>query len=360
MEEDLNQNQEPAELRPDDELRSVLNDINDAISKKDKTLESSCYERAQNIFEKITGENLIEKAEKEARAEAEAEGSRSISLKDVFTEENLNYEIEKFKVKQRDFDMQRTWGFLSEEEKKKYDNDINLFFTEMENKLEKFGVLTGPVSREIFYNMMACGYMFSDLKKSIFDGRIKIPVFLGAGVYKFKAMSQRDFENWMAVLQNSFDLISRQAVENTLNKKIIKAKRGWQKRKSRKIKELLYRAIDKIETEKRMEEKIRQKVQEQMELQQKKFEQEHSGIKEAEAIKKFKKFEDEEKKADKELKRELVKMEKRIDKDLKGADEDKKEADKLEKIHEKKEKISAQKDVFSKILEKNKGAEKTN
>lgn len=342
-------------LAPEERLQSLLQSIKDSIAQKDNASELSYYEQAQTILKEITGENLMERAKKEALQEAEIEGAKTVNPREIFTEEGIKYEMEKFKIKQRDFDLQTIWGFISDEEKKKYDNDINLYFSELENRLQKFSGLTSVrVSSEIFYNMMASGYMLSDLKKTVLGTKIKIPIFLGAGVYKFKAVSQKDFEGWMGIIQNSFNLIARQAIEDALNKKMVKAKKGWVKRKKRKIREILQETINKLASERRMEEEIKRKVQEELEVQNKKFEEEHADISGAEALEKFQELEKEEKKADKELKKELHKMEKRLDKDLRDTANDEKEVKKISNIHRKKGKISIEKEVFSKIIEQDK------
>lgn len=350
MEENLKTN-----LAPEERLRSLLQNIKGAIAKKDTSSELSYYEQAQAVLKEINGENLMERVKKEARQEAEIEGSKTINPREVFTEEGIKHEMEKFKLRQRDFDLQTIWGFISDEEKKKYNNDINLYFSELENRLQRFsGLVTVRISSEVFYNLIASGYMLSDLKKAMFGAKVKIPIFLGAGVYKYKAFFQKDFEGWISILQNSFDLTARQAVEDLLNKKMVKAKKGWVKRKKRKIREILQETINKLEAEKRMKEEIERKVQEELEIQQKKFEDEHADISGAEALEKFQKLEKEEKAADKELKKELHKMEKRIERDLRDTAGDEKEVKKISNIHRKKGKISIEKDVYSKIIEQDK------
>lgn len=358
MDENLTQKNRPfsgnnknsTEQNQEYKLREVLQGIIEARIKDDNVAEASLCKKAQTVYGEITEENLIEKSRKLALEEVAAEGFKIVQKKNVSSGENFNNELEKFKLEQQFFALQKGWTIISDAERKSYENNPNVFISKTEQKRQDLTKKGLNISKEIFYNMIASGYMFSDLRKSALSGKIKLPVLLGDGVYKFSSMSEKEFANLIELLQSFFDMIAKKTVEDRLNKKLVYSKRRWHERKMRKIRELLQAAIEDIEWDKKTEELVKQKVQEQLEAEHKKEEMKDPGIREAEALKKLKKFEDEERKVEKELKKELDKMEKRLAEDLIETAEDQKTAGNLARVHKKIERIDAKKEIYVKAI----------
>lgn len=356
MESNFTQENQPSPgfIRPEDKLKNALSSITDARIKENRAEEKIARQEANAVYMEITGENLLEKAKELALAEVESEGFRIVPKRIISPQQTLEEEAEKFKIDQQPFGLQRGWQLLSEAEKKSYENDYNMFVAGTEQarqKLEKKGI---PVSREVFYNMVGSGYMFSDLRKSFLGGKIKLPILVGEGVYKFNSMSEKQFLNLVNLLQNFVDLIARKATSDQLNKRAAYKKKRWHERKMRKIRELLLAKINEIETGKRIEQTIKIKVQEQIEIEHKKEEEKHPEIKESEAISKFKALEHQEKQAEKELGKELHKMEKRLQRDVKETQKSAQQIGTLEKKQKKVARIEEKKVLYKKVANRKK------
>jgi len=351
-----NYNQIPKKdlLKPEDSaerLEIILKNIDEAHIKENKTLETSLYKEAQDLFRAFTGEDIMEKAEAAAKKEVESEGSKMVAKKDFLSQEKLNKEIEAFKFKQQTFAVEKGWQLISEEERKQYLGDINNFISAIEKKIEELKKNGFDISKEIFYNMVANGYMFLDLKKSFFRGKMLIPVLLGTGAYKFKTMSIKEFENSAVMMQGLFDLIAKQAVEDRLNKELLYAKRRWQKRKMRNMREILNAATktikseeiqeaEKMEIRKRLEEQIRTKIQKEVEAEERESLKKLSNIGEIEVLERLRDFEKLEKKTDKNIKKDVQKIEKSLEKDIRERTEEEKKIGGIMKKQIEKGKIS--------------------
>lgn len=343
-----------AYLSLEDELKSLLKSISQARAKKDKAKENLLCKKAQEAF-RFTGENLLEKAKLLAVDEAKSENFKVIDKNSIFSENNFNNELEKFRLEQQIFGLRRGWELISQQGQKEYGGDMNLFASKTEKKREALVKSGLNISKEIFYNMIGSGYMFSDLKKKFFSNKIQTPIFLGDGVYRFSTMPKKEFEGLLGILQALFDSVAKKAVEDKLNKKVLQGKKRWHERKMRKIRELLQGAVDNIEKEKQFEE-LRQKMQQQIRMrsQVSKIEplQKITQDVEQEALKRLKKFEHEEKKVDKEIKKELQKITKRVDKDIKETEKEEQKISRLLEKEKKKDKISSKKTAYLNSINK--------
>jgi len=347
-------------------LEIILKDIGEANAKGNVVLEASLYKEAQDLFKEFTGQDLMEKAHAAAAEEITSEGTRISDKKDFLSEKNLNKEIESFKFKQQIFAAEKGWQSLSEEEKKQYLGDKNNFTTAIEKKIEELKKSGFDVSKELFYNMTANGYMFLNIKKSIWNGKIKIPVLLGPGAYRYETMSVKEFEASMVMMQKLFDLIAKQAAKDKLEKELLHARRRWRKRKMRKVREILkavtgaikageIQEAEKKEIRKRLEEKIRTKIQKEVEAEERAALEKLSNIGEVGVLERLKDFEQLEKKTDKNIKKEILNIEKSLEKDIEERTEEEKKISDIMKKQLEKGRISKKRGAYlSKITKEEK------
>ncbi len=336
---------------PADRLGDILRGINEAHLKENSAMELSLYKEAEELFKTFTGQDLMEKAVAAAQEEVESEGSKMVSKQAYFSDENFKKEVEAFKFKQQTLAVEKGWQKLSETEKKLYLNDINNFISAIEKKIEELKKNGFGISKEIFYNVTANGYMLLNMKKSFFRGRILVPVLIGDGAYKFETLSLKEFENSVAMMQSLFDLTAKQAVEDKLSKESLYAKRRWHKRKMRKVREIL-KAVSKTlkeeeiqeeekkEIRKRLELKIRGKIQKEVEAEERASLEKLSNIGEVGVLERLKGFEQLEKKTDKNIKKEIEKMGKSLEKDIQERTKDEEKIDVILKKQMEKGRIS--------------------
>lgn len=353
---------------PGQRLEDILKEINEAHTKENKTLENSLYREAQDLFKAFTGQDLFEKARAAAVEEIESEGSKMTPKKDSFSEENLKKEIDGFKFKQQASTIQKSWLLLSDAEKKQYLNDTGLFISAIEKKIRELSKAGIDISKEVFCNLMANGYMLVNYKRSIFTGKILIPVLLGAGAYKYKATSIKEFGDFATMMQSLSDLIARQAVEDELNKKLFYTKKRWHKRKMRKIREIIKAAAKTMESQqlqeaeraeirKRLEEQIKEKIQKEVEAEERASLEKLSNIGEVGVLERLQEFEHLEKKTDRNIKKEIEKIEKGLEKDIQERTADEKKISNIMKKQMEKGRISKKRTSYlSKVVEEEKEA----
>lgn len=341
---------QPEAESPESKLRVILRSINEVKIKGDKKAEISLYQEAQNIFQAITGENLIEKAQVESKSEAESEGLKIMPKGSTVTEQELNVEAENFRTEQQYFGIKRGWELISKEEKKEYGNEINVFIAKTEQKREALEKRRINISKEIFYNMMGGGYMFINLREK-FSGRIQVPILLGEGAYKFISMSRKEFDNWIITMQIFFDLITEEVVKGKFNKKKSVSQKRWRERKMRKMRELLRAAIEKIEEKNRQDQEIERRVQERIEIYQKEFEPIIPKAGESAALKRLKDFEHAEKEVDKDIKKELEKITKKLSKEIEETNDEEQKVSKIIKNQEKRYKIRKKRAGYMRVVE---------
>lgn len=339
------------------QIENILKDIQQARAKGNRKVEDALYTEAQKFFKQMTGEDLIKKAKEESMKEFESEGFGTSPKGDVFSEDNFNKQLEIFRSQQQSFGLKKAWDMISPEEKRSYQDDISVFVSDIEKKRTDLSRGGLNVSKEVFYNMVAGGYMFAGIKKSLFSGKIKIPVLLGEGAYKYAALSQKEFDNLINTLQILFDLIARQAVEDKLNKKFLNGKRRWNQRLKRNMRELLLNEINKIEDKKRNEEmiglKIENEVQRRMALRAKDFAEELEGIKDENAFKNLEQLEHSNKQADKYIKKELEKITKNLSKEIKDIGQEETNIKKIIKKQEEKNTSLPKKAAYKKFIQEN-------
>jgi len=320
--------QSPADSEdPAECLESILGKINEAHVKENVVVEASLYKEAEDLFKEFTGQNLTEKVKTAAMEEVEDEGAEVFSENDSGSKENIDKEIEAFKFKQQAFATKKSWQILSEEEKKQHLNDINNFTVAAEKKIGELQKNGFDVSKELFFNMVSNGYMFLNIKKSIWSRKIKIPVLLGGGAYKYETMSIGEFETSLLMMQKLLNLIAEQASFNKIEKDLYHIKRRWERRKIRKTKEILKAVIrtirsekiqeeEKKEIRKRLEEKIRGKIQKEVEAEERASLEKLSNIGEVGALERLKEFEQLEKKTDKNIRKGILDIQKSLEKDI--------------------------------------------
>ena len=359
MEENLQQesNQVPlphkdsTQENPGDRLEAILKDIKEAHNKQNSALELSLYKEAEDLFKKFTGQDLIKKAEDAAHEEIESEGSKMVSKEKILSDESFKKEIDAFKFKQQTYAAQKSWQLLSTDEKKQYLNDISNFISAIEKKIEELKKSGFSMSKEIFYNLTANGYMILNTRKSFFTGKMLVPVLLGDGAYKDKTMSLKEFENLVTMMQALFDLIAKQAVQDRLNRELLAAQKRWQKRKMRKVRDIIKAAAktmkeekiqdaERAEIKKRLEAQIKEKIQNEVETEERQALEKISNIGEVGVLERLKDFEHSEKMTDKNIKKEIEKMGKSLEKDIKERTEDEKKITGIMKKRVEKGKIS--------------------
>lgn len=345
----------------EEQLRQILQEIQDARSKNNKKAENDSYAKAQEIFGQLTGKDLGQEAKAQALQEFSSEGFGMSQKAQVFSQANLERQIEIFRNQQQTFGLQKSWNMISPEEKKSYQDDISVFVSNVEKKrndLERAGL---SVSKEIFYNMIAGGYMFPDIKKGFLSGKIKIPVLLGEGAYKYKSFSRKEFDNLVETLQMFFNLIASQAAEEKISKKFINGKRRWNQRLKRKMRELLEKEILKFESQKQEEQmtelKIENEVQRRLAERAKDYAQELEGIDQENAFKNLEKLEQATKESDKQIKKQLEKITKDLSQEIRQIGEDENKIKKIIKKQEEKNKALPKKAAYQKLIKEQEQAQ---
>lgn len=324
----------PAEeiKKPEDspavELTSILANIQKAHRADNKKLEDELYFKAQELFKSFTNQDLLERAEMASKDEIISEGSKFFSKEELTSKEKFDKESEEFRFTQQHSAVQKSWELISDDERKSFLNDINNFIAAIEKKIEELKKDGFSLSKEIFYNLTSNGYMLLNVKKSIWDGKILIPVMMGPGAYKFKRMSIRDFEDFLVMSQKLFDSILYQAITEKIRKDVLYSEKRWNERITRKIKEILtavaknikdqeLKEEEKLEIRKKLEEKIKTKIKEEVEAEERASLEKLSNIGEVGALERLRDFERLEKKTDKNIEKDLKKIEKSLQKDIK-------------------------------------------
>jgi hypothetical protein len=337
------------------QFSDILKNVQELRSKNDRHGENALYLQVKDIFEQAYGEDLFKKAEEGAMQELTSEGFRILGKSTAFSKDNLERQAELFRDQQQTFGLQAGWQSISEAEKKSYQNEISLFVADTEKKrteLKRAGV---NVSKEIFYNMIAGGYMFPDIKKSFISGKIKIPILLGEGAYKFSVVSKKEFENLIGALQTLFEMIVRQAVSERINNRFFGGKKRWRERKKRKIREILEQKIRSIDDEKKMNEmielRIQNEVQQRIAQREKDFAQEVEGLKEEEAIKRLESIERSNKLADQQMKKEIEQVAKNLSKDIETIRQEEIKIKKIKKQQARKNQSLPKKSAYMKFVQ---------
>ncbi|MEI7424643.1 MAG: hypothetical protein WCK10_00795 [Candidatus Staskawiczbacteria bacterium] len=339
------------ETSPTKELENILTKIDKASKAENKKLEDSLYIKAQELFKNFTGQDLIERAELAAKEEVKIEGSKIYSKDELLSKIKFDKEAEEFRFTQQNNSVQKSWQMLSDEERKLFLNDINNFISAIEKKIEELKKDGFSFSKEIFYNLTANGYMLLNLKKSIWDGKILIPVMMGPGAYKFKRISIRDFEDFLIMSQKLFDSILDQAITEKIRKDISHSAKRWDERKIRKVKEILkavsknikdqeLKEEEKIAIRKKLEEQIKTKIKSEVEAEERASLEKLSNIGEVGALERLRDFEKLEKKTDKNIERDIQKIEKSLKKDIEQRTEEEKKIATIMKKQMEKGKIS--------------------
>lgn len=339
------------EDNPIKELESILNGIKDAHLAENEKMEKELYTKAQNIFKSFTGQDLIERAETAAKNEILAEGSKIFSREELQSKIKFTKESEEFRFVQQNSAVQKSWEIISDDEKKMFLNDINNFISAIEKKIEELKKDGFSLSKEIFYNLTSNGYMLLNVKKSIWDGKILIPVMMGPGAYKFKRISLRDFEDFLLMSQKLFDSVVEQAINEKIRKDVLYSEKRWNERKTRIIKEILNAVVknikeqelkedEKAEIRKKLEEKIKTKIQEEVEAEERASLEKISNIGEVGALERLREFERLEKKTDKNIEKDLQKIEKSLKKDIEQRTAEEKRITNIMRKQQEKGKIS--------------------
>ena len=349
------------------QLREALKGMRDASAQANRITEKTSYKQAQDLFTEITGEDLAKKADLAARDEIVSEGSKIISQNNALSEENFKKELGAFKFRQQNLATEKAWNSISDEEKKQYGGDINTFIAGIGKKCDEFKKHDFVISKEIFCNIIANGYMLLNSKERFFGGRIQIPVRLFSGAYKFKVMSVKDFADFIAIMQASFDLTAKQAVQDRLDKKLLYSENRFHKRKLRKARELIEDLIkqtelkqkpgeDRIKMIRTLEEEIRAKIQKQVENEEREALEKISEVGEVGVLRRIRDFEYSEKETAKNIKKDIKKLEKNLEKDIKDKGKNEKKIGGIINKQIKKRKISKRKSAYIRsISEKGEG-----
>lgn len=320
--------QNPTEYEsPEERLSIILKGINEAIASQNKSKETVLYKNAQDLYKSMTGEDLIEKATAAAKAEIESEGIKTVQKGGAVAEEIFKKNMEDFKSRQQHSAAVKTWELITEEERKQFGEDINLFISQMGKRLQDIRKDGLAIPEEVFYNMLASGYMINNIKSNPFNGKIRIPILITHGNYKFKTISKKDFQDLAVIMQNFFYLTAKQALEDAQNKKMSGSKARWHKRKLRKARELLKALLEKIENDKKqggekskmmqtLEEEIRTRIQKQVENEAREALENMTEIGEVGVLRRLKDFENLEKETDRNIKKDIKNVEERLERDI--------------------------------------------
>ncbi len=158
-------------------------------------------ERSNPLFEGINGS-----AEEDWR-----EKSHILGLK--------KQAMELIKEKRRNSAVEERWSFLNDEEKQEhYNNDIEKFGTELENKRQRMEnkLHIKSMSENIFYHMCKKGYKPEDYKRyGFFVKKIKVPSSDGKESFKMPA---KEFNNWVHQTENSIEDSIKNSADEVVNK----------------------------------------------------------------------------------------------------------------------------------------------
>lgn len=345
------------------QLKDALKGMLDASARANRTTENSFYKQAQSLFTTITGEDLAYKADLTARDEIVFEGYKILSKNNILSKENFEKELGFFKFRQQALAVERAWSLVSDEEKKQYGGDPNAFIARIEKKCDEFKKHGLDISKEIFCNIIANGYMLLDSKKKFLGGRIQIPVRLFSGAYKFRVFAIKDFADSVSMMQSSFDLTAQQTVQDKLNKKLLYSKNRFRKRKLRKARELIEDLIkqmdlkqkpneDRMKIIKTLEEEIRTKIQKQVENEEREALEKITEVGEVGVLRRLKDFAYSERQTAKNIMKDIRKLEKNLEKDIKDKNKSEKKIGGIINKQIKKRKISKRKSSYIRTISK--------
>jgi phage FluMu protein gp41 len=334
---------------PAQRLEQIMGDMSEARKRRDYALEDSLLKQLSDLFKEYTGQDLMEKAISAAKEEVEFEGGKTTPKKDLLSEDSFKKEVEAFKLRQQTLSAKKAWEKLSVDEKNLYSNDIAFFVAALEKKAEELKKSGYVISKEVFCNMTANGYSLLNTKKN-FWGKIVLPVLIGDGAYRFEIMSSRDFTNMLAMMQDLSDLTATQAVADRFNKELLYGKRRWQRRKARKIKEIIASVTktvkeeyleesEKTKIKEQLGEKIKEKIIKEIELEERASLQRLAEIGEIGPLERLRDFEKLEEKTDRNIRQEIKKLEKGLTKDIEERNKEEKKITSLLKKQVKKGKI---------------------
>lgn len=220
------------------ELVDLAKSINEAREKKKREEEISLYDRAKEVFKEATGESLDKIASERAKKDAEEQGYKIITKQEFFSEARINRTQEEMKIKRWVSSVNERWLMLSEEEKKRYENDIRKFHDELEEKRKKLGeTLKVSISENVFYDMMRRGYKPEDIKKrGIFGGKIEIPSSDGR---RPLVISKKEFSEQAEQTEHRIDKFAKGEAEEELNRKFLEGHRKWENLKHKHMRDII-------------------------------------------------------------------------------------------------------------------------
>jgi len=261
------------------EFIDLAKSIKEADEKEETKTETSLYNRAKEVFEAITGENLEKTVREKAKIEAQKEGFK-VSTPKEYRGEKIPEAQDLVRQKERSAAIKGRWDMLSDKEKTKYfgktEDKNNLiainsarirFATELKAKIEakKQELAKGEkginISEDTFYELMRRGLKAEDIKKRGFLGRI----FLG-GEIKILPLDKADDrgplikeKEYLSKLENKIQENIKEAAQEEVERKIIEGQRRWRAKKQRHAREIIQETAKKYEEEKKIELQTKEK-----------------------------------------------------------------------------------------------------
>lgn len=254
----------PEEIKIENEnnLVALVPQLEMARQQKDKNREKALIFEAEDLYFKMKGEVLDDKARELAKAEAEKEGAKIITVKEFMSPERIKKTEEKVQQRQWSDAIKYRWEGLTPEEQAQYADEKGVpnkdkFAMFLDSKLEELNKELSKqdlkISKDAYYKMMEHGYgleperlMVKGFWGRLFGRAVELPI----GKNGKMSYSKDEFKELIKQAEEGAAQKIKEEAKKDLQGIIDRGRDAWRRRKGRHITNILNEVVKETAQEK--------------------------------------------------------------------------------------------------------------